>query len=334
MSTQFRLKHEMEGDSRPRPLDAAEGKSREVPIAEADPPRTTVNGPTVDYITLARALADIANRNRWGVLAGAAFIALLFCSYNLIIGPKYSATAIIQIDTVRDDSRELSFPTPDAAAIVETQVGLLQSEGLARSLADRLEAKEFPPRGWLGTALQNYFPDEPEIAARKEYDRRIGYLQENLKIESDRRNYLVKVSFVSPTSEHASRIANAFASSYIFNREIQRLADLKATAQRAYREQSAMLGERHPQVLSASSRLEAAQSALQNAESRNFILTPQELREKGRVMPAEPTTRSAGPGPLSALALGGIVGLITMLILVFLQNRHLVRAAIAEAVRR
>lgn len=175
---------------------------------------------------------------------------------TLLMTPKYSATATLQID--REAARVLNVDdtSPRESMIqgeefFQTQYGLLRS----RSLAERVVDSE-------GLATSDAFLEAMDIAptdagartaaerARQRRELVLRTLQSNLSIGPVRGSRLVMIAYTSPNPDLSARIANSFATNFIqsnldrkyesstYAREFleDRIAQTKATLEAAERQ--------------------------------------------------------------------------------------------------
>ena len=168
------------------------------------------------------------NRN---VIAGSVISSLVIGSAYLLITPvQYTATALLLIDsrsTVRPSSQMRPTDAIGESAYVETQVGVLRSERIARlvisehRLHERPEFKEEPSSlsqasaqesdDVQGAADAHLALERVPAKAVKEFGRRMG-------IKRSQSTYIIDISFTYSDPQVAADIANAIAQAYLNDR--------------------------------------------------------------------------------------------------------------------
>jgi uncharacterized protein involved in exopolysaccharide biosynthesis len=172
----------------------------------------------------------LLKRNR-GIITGCVVSSLVVGSAYLWITPaQYTASALLLIDSrnnVRPSSQVRATDANGESAYVETQVGVLKSERIARlviseqRLYERSEFKERP--GFLSQAsaqgsaavqgaagLQLALELVP-AEALKEFRRRMG-------VRRSQSTYIIDISFTHPDPQLAADVANAIAQAYLNER--------------------------------------------------------------------------------------------------------------------
>ncbi len=168
-----------------------------------------------------RAVWSTVYRNRYIVIVALALCVLLGIAVTLLSTPIYKGTALIQIDLQTAQIIEGADIQPtggglqDTERYLETQVDVIESRSLARTVATQ-----------LGLFRNNTFLErmgvEPAAAPAGAFDLRqtrqeqvLDALQDNLEVELPVDSSVVSISFESPDRVLASQIANSFAENYI-----------------------------------------------------------------------------------------------------------------------
>lgn len=172
------------------------------------------------------------------VIAGSTALAGLALQ---VIPPRYSAEALIALNTRASASEQLLTTKPNVAApplttvLVSTEINILESRELAGQVVDALALDrdaEFNPRleplplpGWLATAWRAL---EGEDDGRKD-DRTltVDTLLKRLKVKSDADSYVIRLTFDSEDARKAALIANAFTDLYIRGQRETKLAEMQ-----------------------------------------------------------------------------------------------------------
>ena len=210
-----------------------------VPVAREESPR----GARV--WDLATVLA--AFRRRWPIFAAVALVvALAVIAASLLVTPIYAATARLRVEptdrSALDVKATMNGAPPDQA-LVDTELAVIRSRGLAAQVADRLA---IAPRG-------------ASAAARA---RAVDAVQSRLAVSREGSTYVINVAYRSPDPQEAARVANAFAEQYI-------VASVDARVRTASR-QAAFLNER---LRGLGAEVEAADQQVAQYRSGTGIVT-------------------------------------------------------------
>jgi uncharacterized protein involved in exopolysaccharide biosynthesis len=172
----------------------------------------------------------LLKRNR-GIITACVLSSLVVGSTYLLITPaQYTATALLLVDSrsnVLPSSQVRATDANSESAYVETQVGVLKSERIARlvisehRLHERAEFKERPsflsqasaqgPAGAQGAAGAQLTLELVPAEAVKEFRRRMG-------IKRSQSTYIIDISFTHQDPQLAPDIANAIAQAYLNER--------------------------------------------------------------------------------------------------------------------
>jgi polysaccharide biosynthesis transport protein len=192
--------------------------------------------------------------------------------YALTAVPEYTAVANLVLDAhkvqVFKDAPVVNDAAVDAAQI-ESQVEIIRSETVARSVVRNLKLSEDPefvggqPRIWtilLRTAFGG--GDAAEPSSEEERDRKaVRTLRDNLSVRRLGVTYILEVSYRSIDPDKAARIANAVVDAYV--------VDQLQTKFEATKRASVWLQERIQELRSQSS---AAARAVQEFKAKNNLV--------------------------------------------------------------
>lgn len=185
----------------------------------------------------------------WGVVRRHRFLfALVFVpailagiAYTLLASPQYTATSVVLIDT---RSRNPGQQTAAASAAVESanvdsQVEVLRSEGVFRSVVEALDLTKDPEfmrrsslttewvrpylKTWFGLDLDEVRTD-PTIFA-------IGVLEKNIVVKRLGMSYVIQLDYKSTSAKRAAEIANKIVECYIANQ-----VDARQVAEKSFNE--------------------------------------------------------------------------------------------------
>ncbi|WP_426256771.1 GumC family protein [Sphingomonas sp. DC2300-3] len=178
-----------------------------------------------DNMHLLRQLLRISYRWRFVIIGLTVASLLLGLVATLLMTPKYTATATIEIS--RESNQVTNFQGVERETSLadqefyQTQYGLLQSRSLSERVATQLRLVDDPAFfERFGAAKKS--PDFQQVngryavAGRATRLRVAGeVLRRNLNINPTRLSRLVQISFISPDPAFSARVANAWSDAFI-----------------------------------------------------------------------------------------------------------------------
>ena len=189
------------------------------------PPFQDVRVGEPERLPLVRQYMRIALRWRYVIIGATAACVLLGLIVTLLMTPKYTATATVEIS--RESSKVTDFQGVERETSVadqefyQTQYGLLKSRSLSERVANQLRLVD-------DVAFYERFgvsSEEPAFqlangrypaAGRGERQRVAGeILLKNLSVNPTRLSRLVDIGFTSPDAAFSARVANAWAENFI-----------------------------------------------------------------------------------------------------------------------
>ncbi|MDR6789708.1 capsular exopolysaccharide synthesis family protein [Sphingomonas sp. BE138] len=178
-----------------------------------------------EFIPIIRQYLRIAMRWRFVIIGVTIGFMLLGLVATLLMTPKYTATAVIEIS--RESSQVTNFQGIERETSVadqefyQTQYGLLESRSLSERVAMQLRLAEDPKF----FEMFHVKPDDADFAmvngrytaAGRATRLRIAgeILRRNLNVAPERLSRLVSINFTSPDAAFSSRVANTWAESFI-----------------------------------------------------------------------------------------------------------------------
>jgi len=205
-----------------------------------------------------RSLWLIFKRNVWiigGIVLATVVLGLVA---TMLMTPKYTASASIQIDQEADqvlrnqDQVQPTVSYQDADRFLQTQVDVLQSREMVIRVAQALNLFN-DPRFFEKMNLAPPKADQDALRNQRLRDAVIKAISNNLSVTLPRDSRVVKVSFRSPDPQLATQIANTYTSEFIKN-DLQRKFNSTSYARNFLSQQ---LGE-------ARARLEQSEQDLNN----------------------------------------------------------------------
>ncbi|MDF2496171.1 polysaccharide biosynthesis tyrosine autokinase [Sphingomonas sp.] len=195
----------------------------------------------------------IAVRWRYVIIGAIVGCVLLGLVTTLLMTPKYTATATIEIS--RESSKVTDFQGVEREASVadqefyQTQYGLLKSRSLAERVATRLRLIDDPKF----YEMFGYTSDHPGFqlvngrypASGRNVRQRVAgeLLLKNFSLTPTRLSRLVDISFTSPDPALSSRVANVWAESFI-QTNLERKIQATSYGRNLLQQQLAQLKER------------------------------------------------------------------------------------------
>jgi uncharacterized protein involved in exopolysaccharide biosynthesis len=205
------------------------------------------------------------------LIAAIVIAALLVASIALvIIGPRYTGEAMIQLNFIREEPTTGTKIQPiaavDAVALVDSAARVIRSRATASAVVARLGLDKDPDfarestlwrvlsdvRAALG--LEGKTPSPRDLA--------VNQLTRRVTVTNDPRSYLISVAITTGDPERAAMLANAVALEYLRGQMLQQLADAQAAVERELAQLSSVYGVRHPNYVLGRTRLENLQFRL------------------------------------------------------------------------
>jgi uncharacterized protein involved in exopolysaccharide biosynthesis len=198
-------------------------------------------------------------------IAAILFIAVVLASLALVlIGPRYTGEAMIQLNFTREEPINGAKLQPtasvDAAAVVDSAVRIVRSRATAVAVVARLRLDNDPTfthqslSWWAFTSLRSAFGLEQGVPSDR--DLAVNQLLRRITVTSDPRSYLISVSIITSDPERAAMLANAVALEYLRGQLLQQATESYAAAAREVAELSSVYGLHHPSYLSGRAKLE------------------------------------------------------------------------------
>lgn len=167
----------------------------------------------------------IARRWRWVIVGATVACVLLGLVATLLMTPKYTATATVEIARESNKVADIQGVEREATAFdqefYQTQYGLLRSRALSERIATQLRLVDDPKF----YERFKYTSDKPAFrpvngryptSGRAERQRIAGeILRQNVSINPTRLSRLVDISFTSADPNFSARVANAWAENFI-----------------------------------------------------------------------------------------------------------------------
>lgn len=189
------------------------------------PPQSATVSPPTDAPSMIRQYMRIAVRWRWVIVGATVACVLLGLVATLLMTPKYTATATIEIAREANKVADIQGVEREATAFdqefYQTQYGLLKSRALSERVATQLRLVDDPKF----YELFKYTSDNPAFrlvnaryasSGRPERQRIAGeILRQNVSISPTRLSRLVDVAFTSADPNFSARVANAWADGFI-----------------------------------------------------------------------------------------------------------------------
>jgi polysaccharide biosynthesis transport protein len=176
---------------------------REVPLSERATVAETTPVGGFDVADLLRILSE----RRLLILGAAAVGVIAAIAISLVMTPLYRATALIELNAPATEVLENQPASSKQAAsgqeLVSTQLGLLQSDALAKRVVEDLNLLSHPQFARIEGSRQN------------RVDTAAAIVRDNTTAEDVRGSMLIQINYSSPDAPLAARIANALAEGFI-----------------------------------------------------------------------------------------------------------------------
>jgi capsular polysaccharide biosynthesis protein len=228
--------------------------------------------------TLPRAYYEEVARDTLGILwhqkpliVGILLVALSVASIALVlIGPRYSAEAMIQLNFVREEpatgAKTQSIAAVDAVALVDSAARAIRSRATGNAVVARLgldKDPDFARESTLWRALSSVRAALGLAGATPTpRDLAVNQLMRKVTVSNEPRSYLISIAVTTRDPEQAATLANVVALEYLRGQMLQQLSDTQAAAERELTQLSSVYGVRHPSYVLARTRLQTLQNRL------------------------------------------------------------------------
>jgi len=215
-----------------------------------------------ETVPIIRQYLRIALRRRYVILGAIAACILLGLIVTLLMTPKYTATATIeisressQVTNIQGVERETSVADQE---FYQTQYGLLESRSLSERVATQLRLVDDPKFyerfgvSHKETAFQ--MVDGRYAASGRAARQRVAgqVLRDHLNVSPTRLSRLVDIRFTSPDAEFSARVVNAWSESFIqtnLERKVQATSYGRNLLQRQLAQQKERLDQSQRQLV-------------------------------------------------------------------------------------
>lgn len=269
-------------------------------------PPVAINATDSELFNLRSLLAIFRRRMR--VFAGSALLVFLAVVLLTIQAtPRYTSEARIMFNTRQEqvmDTQEVLSGLSGATNVIDTEVEVIQSRGLARQVAEQLQLENDPEFNWalrppgrlqqLIARIQGQELAEPRLPRTFEEielgrERAASALRGGLNVRRAGLTYIVGIGFTSLEPQKSARIANAFAEQYGMN---QLEAKFEATRQ-ANTFLEGRLEELREEVLNAETEVEQFRINNNLLSSSGTTLTEQEISSYNQQLATAMTEQAA-----------------------------------------
>lgn len=174
-------------------------------------------------------LLQLLHKRGHTVLKVAAGVVLLTILAVLILPSRYSTTAVVMLDTRRNNvtgRSEVLSELPTDPASVQNQIQILTSRDLAATVVDRLglvRDREFSP----APSLLNMFAPARDAAAQRSAI--VDRFLKHVRVEAEGLSTAVSVTVSADDPEKAARIDNTLVDSYIASQIAQKTEAARIT---------------------------------------------------------------------------------------------------------
>lgn len=245
---------------------------------------------------------------RWQMAALCLVGLVLSSIVALMQGPRYTATAIILPTFRGTEKMAQNAPAPmvDAAMLLESNVRLLETLPISRSIVEQL-------------AKSNTNGDMRADTVEKQ-------LMSRRKFTYERRTYLIELAMTAGTPARAAAYANAVASQFVHDEQQKMLADSYTKARKTFDELTEKFGDKHPTIVREKQQLGEMQALLRAGKERATLLSDRELEATGLVIAAQASAAKQNSRTPMVLA-GPLLALLMSMVLALYIERDLVRRA-------
>jgi uncharacterized protein involved in exopolysaccharide biosynthesis len=212
-----------------------------------------------------------AHKSLIATLVAAALV--VACLALVLIGPRYTAEAVIQLNFIREEpatgtTKSQPTATVDAAAVVDGAARIIRSRTTAGAVVTRLGLDKDPTfarqsLSWrVLTSVRSGFGLAQAMPSS--YDLAVKELMRRVTVTNDPRSYLISVSVTSSDPERSASLANAVALEYLRGQLLQQVAEAHAAAERELADLSSVYGALHPGYVNGRAKLVRLRGRLDN----------------------------------------------------------------------
>jgi len=187
-------------------------------------------------------------------------VVLLVSVTLVLIGPRYSGEAIIQLNFIREVPTAGAQIQPtasvDAGAIVDSAARVVRSRATASAVVARLRLDKDP--AFARRSAFSYVRSvlEGEAATPSPHDLAVRELMRKITVTNEPRSYLISIAITTGDPEQSANLANAVAVEYLRGQLLQQMTDAQVSAERDLIQLSSVYGVRHPNYVNGRTRLE------------------------------------------------------------------------------
>lgn len=234
-----------------------------------------------ERLPVIRQYLRIALRWRYVILGAVAASVLLGLIVTLLMTPKYTAAATVEI--ARESSKVTDFQGVEREAsafdqeFYQTQYGLLRSRALSERVASKLQLVDDPKfferfKYTAETPAFRVVNGRYQAAGRPERQRIAGeILLKNLSVDPARFSRLVSIGFSSADAAFSARVANAWAENFIqtnLERKVQATSYGRNLLERQLVLQKQKLDESQRQLVGYASQQQIINLPAQSADNK------------------------------------------------------------------
>ena len=275
---------------------------------------------------------------RKSLVAAVLGIALAALSVALVlIAPRYTGEAMIQLDFTRDETiggeKVQSTAAVDAAAVVDGAARIIRSRAIASAVVSVLGLDNDPAYTRLSLPARALSPvwSVLGLPVPTPHDLAVARLMKQTTVTNDPRSYLITVAVIASDPERAARLANWVASEYLRGRLREQAIEAYAVAEREMSALSSVFGPRHPSYVNGSAKLGRLKAQLAATgegivtEEREAVVAQDMVRFAAgqSLLPAKAVTVPSGPNTMLLFALTILAALAIAVLLSSLAERDL-----------
>jgi uncharacterized protein involved in exopolysaccharide biosynthesis len=217
------------------------------------------------------------------MIAAIIFAALLLAAAALVlIGPRYTAEALIQLNFSNEEPVARGGGQPavsmDPVALVDGAARVIRSPTTAGAVVTRLGLDKDPYFArestlWRGLSSARILIGLTGVAPSPR-DLAIKTLMGMVAVNHEPRSYLISIGVTAGDPARAAALANTVALEYLRGQMLDQLTEEQTAAAREFAQLSSVYGVHHPNYVSALAKLEYLQtrrSELQNGGSTEDV---------------------------------------------------------------
>jgi uncharacterized protein involved in exopolysaccharide biosynthesis len=240
-----------------------------------------------------------------------AFAVVLASIAVVLIGPRYTSEAVIQLNFSREESLADAKIQPivsmDPVAVVDSAASIIRSRTTASAVVARLgldKDPDFAHESALWHILSDLRNALGLVGAKPSpRDLAVNSLMREVTVTNEPHSYLISIAITGRDPERAATLANAVALEYLRGEAKKQMADKQAGLERELGQLASVYGVSHPDYVLKRAALEDLEARMDALRGGSLAADASEFVIGQSFIAAEKVTAPSGPNILLILGL-------------------------------